>query len=168
MPSSFELSLDAPVSVDEILSAFGNTDYWEARLAAFGRGTATLDALTVDGDGAVSAALTVNLFRDRLPSIVTRLRGGELTIGRTERWDRTADGRARGEISVAVPGAPVTAGGEVWLVPGPRGSQVDFVTTIEIDIPLLGGQIERVIGGMVRKDIVAVQHFTNEWIRQNR
>ena len=55
MSRSLALSLDAPVGVDEILAAFADEDYWRARLAAFDSGTATLDGLTVDPDGSVTA-----------------------------------------------------------------------------------------------------------------
>ena len=51
MARSLSLSLDAPVGVDEILSAFVEEDYWQARLAAFDGGTATLDELNVDPNG---------------------------------------------------------------------------------------------------------------------
>jgi hypothetical protein len=33
MPRSLALSLDAPVGVEEILAAFGDEHYWQARLA---------------------------------------------------------------------------------------------------------------------------------------
>lgn len=168
MPRSFDLSVDAPVGVDEILSAFAAFDYWQARLAAFGNGKAMLDSLTVDEGGAVTVALTVSLFPDRLPKVITALSRGDLTMGRTEKWSRIGGGRVRGEMSVAVPGAPVAALGEVLLVPVPGGSRVQFATTVEVNVPLVGGQIERFIAGRVRTDIAAVQRFTNEWIAQNR
>jgi hypothetical protein len=39
MPRVFDVSVDSPVSVDEILSAFSDEDYWQARLAALDTGT---------------------------------------------------------------------------------------------------------------------------------
>ena len=162
------MSVDAPVSVDEILSAFGDDDYWQARLAAYGRGTAALDTLTVGEDGAVTAVLTVSFFRDRLPKMITTLHGGELIMKRTEKWVRIGDGRVGGEIRVAVPGAPVVGLGEVLMEPRAGGSQLQFATTVEVRIPVLGGQIESFIVGQVKKDVVAVQQFTNEWIVTNR
>ena len=88
MPRSFALSLDAPVAVDEILAAFADEDYWRARLAAFDGGTATLNGLTVDPGGSVTAALTVSLLSNRLPKVVAALAPGDLEMARTETWHR--------------------------------------------------------------------------------
>ncbi len=168
MPRSFELSLDSPVSVKEILAAFGDEEYWRARLAAFDGGTATLDSLTVDADGVVSAVLTVSLFGDRLPKVVTALARGDFQMRRTETWYPTGDGQAHGEIEVAVPGAPVSALGEVQLAPSAPGARLEFSTTVQVKVPLVGGQVEDFIIGRLGREIGAVQVFTDAWIGQNR
>ncbi len=168
MSRSLSLSLDAPVTVDEILTAFADEDYWQARLAAFDSGTATLDALTVDADRSVTAALTVSLFANRLPKVVTALVPGEFTMARTETWCPAPDGHARATIDVAVPGAPVSAIGAVSLVPVDTGSRLDFTTTVRVNIPLVGGQVESFIVSRLGEEISAVQRFTNNWIVTNR
>jgi hypothetical protein len=168
VPRSLALSLDAPVGVDEILAAFGDDEYWRARLAAFDGGTATLNGLTVDDDGAVQAALTVSLFANRLPTVVTALVPGEFTMARTETWHPTGDGQARGTIEVSVPGAPVSAIGNVMLVSRPDGSRLEFSTTVRVNIPVVGGQVENFIVSRLGDEISAVQRFTNNWIVTNR
>ncbi|UMB71698.1 DUF2505 domain-containing protein [Mycobacterium paraterrae] len=168
MSRSLTLSLDAPVGVDEILVAFADVDYWRARLAAFDGGTATLDGLTVDPDRAVTAQLTVSLFANRLPKVVTALVPGEFEMARTETWRPVGDGTARGAITVKVPGAPVSAVGTVSLVPAGSGSRLDFSTTVRVNIPLVGGQVESFIVSRLGEEISAVQRFTNNWIVTNR
>jgi hypothetical protein len=168
MPRSFALSLDAPVAVDEILAAFADEDYWQARLAAFDSGTATLDNLTVDPGGSVTAALTVSLFSNRLPKVVAALAPGDLEMARTETWHPASDGHARGTIDVTVPGAPVSAVGKVALVSVGGGARLDFSTTVQVNIPLVGGQVENFIVNRLGDEISAVQRFTNNWIVTNR
>ena len=168
MPRSFALSLDAPVAVDEILAAFADGDYWQARLAAFDGGTATLDRLTVDPGGSVTAALTVSLFSNRLPKVVAALASGNLEMARTETWHPAADGHARGRIEVSVPGAPVAAVGTVTLVPTDAGARLDFSTTVQVNLPLVGGQVENFIVSRLGDEISAVQRFTDNWIVTNR
>ncbi|WP_292975889.1 DUF2505 domain-containing protein [Mycobacterium sp.] len=168
MSRSLTLTLEAPVTVDEILSAFADPAYWEARLAAFDSGTATLNSLTVDPDGGVTAALTVSLFANRLPKVVTALVPGDFEMARTEAWQPAADGHARGTIDVQVPGAPVSAVGAVSLVPVGSGSRLDFSTTVRVNIPLVGGQVESFIVSRLGDEIGAVQRFTNTWIVTNR
>jgi len=168
MPRSFELALDSPVSVDEILGAFGDPDYWQARLAAFDGGTAALDSLAVDADGVVSAVLSVSLLGERLPKVVTALARGDLQMTRTETWHPTGDGQARGRIEVAVPRAPVSALGEVLLAPSAAGARLEFSTTVQVNVPVVGGQVEDFIIGRLGNEIRAVQMFTDAWIAANR
>jgi hypothetical protein len=168
MPRSFALSLDAPVTVDEILAAFADGDYWQARLAAFDGGTATLERLTVDPGGSVTAALRVSLFSNRLPKVVAALAPGDLQMARTETWQPASDGQARGRIDVSVPGAPVSAVGKVTLVPMGAGARLDFSTAVQVNIPLVGGQVENFIVNRLGDEISAVQRFTNNWIVTNR
>ena len=168
MSRSLSLSLDAPVAVDEILAAFADRTYWQARLAAFDSGTATLDSLNVDADRSVTAALTVSLFANRLPKVVTALVPGEFEMARTETWRSVGDGTARGAITVKVPGAPVSAVGTVSLVPVGTGSRLDFSTTVRVKIPLVGGQVEHFVVSRLGDEIGAVQRFTNTWIVTNR
>ena len=49
--------VDSPASVEQILSAFGDEDYWNARLAEFAGGTATLDTLSVNEAGTVGVTI---------------------------------------------------------------------------------------------------------------
>ena len=168
MSRSLALSLDAPVGVDEILAAFANEHYWQARLAAFDSGTATLDGLTVDPDGSVTAALTVSLLANRLPKVVTAVVPGDFEMARTETWHPVSGGQARGTIDVSVPGAPVIAIGRVSLVPVGAGSRLDFSTTVRVNIPLVGGQVESFVVSRLGDEISAVQRFTNNWIVTNR
>src|ERR1700689_2503897 len=100
MPRSFHLSVDSPAGVGQILSAFGDEQYWKSRLAAFDSGAATLNGLAVDPAGVVTVNLTVSLFANRLPSGIAALAPGDFTMARTETWHPTGDDRARGTIEV--------------------------------------------------------------------
>jgi Protein of unknown function (DUF2505) len=168
MPRSFDMSVDSPVSVDEILSAFGDEDYWQARLAAFDIGAATLDSLIVDADDTVAVGLRVGLVRDRLPKVITKLRRGDLEILHNQRWSRIDGDRVRGDVRVVVFGAPVSGLGEALLAPAQNGSRLEFTATVEVNVPLVGGTIESLIGGRLGDDIAEIQRFTSEWIAANR
>jgi hypothetical protein len=84
MPRSFDLHVESPASVEQILSAFGDGNYWRARLAAFGNGTATMSSLIVDASGTVTVVNRLSLVRDRLPKMVTQLHRGELEMAIAE------------------------------------------------------------------------------------
>ena len=167
MPRSFDLSVESPVGVEQVLSAFGDEDYWRAGLAAFGNGAATLGSLIVDASGTMTVVVTLSLFRDRLPKLVTQLHRGDLEMVRNERWSRIGGGRVRGEISVAIPGAPLSAVGEALLAPVRNGSRLKYTTTVEVRVPLVGAKIESFMGGQAVKEIARIQRFTTEWIAEN-
>jgi uncharacterized protein DUF2505 len=164
MPRTFDLHVESPVTVEQVVSAFGNDDYWQERLATFGGGTAALDGLTVDESGTVSVTITISLLRDWLPSMLTRLHRGDLEMVRNEQWTWIDGGRVRGDVTVAVRGAPLTVVGEALISPAQSGSLVTYTTTVTAKVPVVGGKIEGYIGGQAADEISAIQQFTTEWI----
>ena len=167
MPRSFDVSVDSPASVEEILAAFGEADYWQARLGAFD-GAGTLDVLTVGSDNTVDVAFTVSLLRDRLPEVITRFQRSELALVHHQKWSPLRGDRVRGEVRVDVSGAPVTALGQALLAPAQYGSRLTMTTSVAVKIPLVGGAIESAIASRVGDDINKYHHFTGEWITENR
>ena len=123
--------------------------------------------MIVDASGTVTVVVTLSLSRDRLPKLVTQLHSGDLEMVRNERWSRTGGGRVRGEMSVAIPGAPLSAVGEALLAPVRNGSRLKYTTTVEVRVPLVGAKIESFMGGKAVKEIARIQRFTTEWIAEN-
>ena len=167
MSRTFDVAVESSAAVADVLSAFGDGGYWQARLAAFGGGSATLDSLSVDAVGDISVAITLRLFGDRLPTLITQLHRGDLKMVRKERWSRIAEGRVRGEINVVIPGAPFSANGAALLAPLPNGSRLNYTTTVAVKVPLVGGKIESFIGGRVAEEVPAIQRFTTGWIAEH-
>jgi len=166
MPRSFELSADSPARVEQVHSAFGDGDYWAARVAVFGArtGTATLDSLVVDDAGTVVVSVTFGLVRERLPKFVSQIGGGDLRMVHTETWSRFDGGRVRGQISVAVPGTPVSALGAAVVTPLKNGSQLTYTATVEVKVPFVGGKVEAFMGSRLADGILDIQSFTTDWI----
>lgn len=156
-----------PVGVEQVRAAFSDEQYWLARLADSGADSATLDSMVVEEDGRVIVATTLALRPDRLPAVVTQFHHGGLEIVRSETWGPVRDGEARGEVSGAVPGAPVSLAGTAGLAPTRTGSRLTFVATVEVDIPLVGGKLETFIGGKLAELVTAEQRFTTLWIAEN-
>jgi Protein of unknown function (DUF2505) len=163
MPRSFDVLVDSPVSVEQVHSAFGDEDYWLARIAAFG-GSKTLDSLVVDSDGTVTVTITEDLRRNALPGILANLYRGDLNVRSTETWRPVADRQVSGEISVAVTGAPGSGHGAAVLAPVPNGSRLTFTATVEFKVPLVGGTIESYVAREFARGIPEIQRFTTEWI----
>lgn len=169
MPRSFDILTESSASVEEVHAAFSREDYWLARHAAFDAAS-TLDSLTVDADGTVTVRATQHLGRQLLPNMVAKLVPGDLKILHSERWRPVGDGRVRGQVSVSAPGGLGSGRAEAWLVPaGPagKGSQLRFVVTVVVKIPLVGGRVENSIGANLAENIPVIQRFTTAWVAQH-
>ena len=166
MPRSFDFSVESPVSVEQIHSAFSEEDYWLARLAAFG-GIGRLDSLIVGTDGSVSVAIIGDVRHDGLPGLVAKLYPREWQVVQNETWSPIDGGRVRGEVSFATRGAPGSGLGTVLLTPAQNGSRLKCTATVEFKVPLVGGKIESFIGRQLVQQISEIQRFTAKWITEH-
>lgn len=164
MPRTFEVSVDSPATVVQILSAFSDEHYWAARLDEFTGGSAVLKSLHTEPCGTVNVTIALGLLRDRLPKVVSQFHAGDVEMVREETWGWIADGRVRGAIGLSVTGAPVSAVGRGLLATADNGSRMTYAGSVAVNVPLLGGRIETVIGRQTVEEIVRLQRFTNDWI----
>jgi hypothetical protein len=165
MPRSFDVSADSPATVEEVHSAFSDEDYWHARLASM-NGTTALESLTVDDDQTVWVATTQDLGRDLLPGIVAKFYRRDLSVRHTETWT-PIDGQLRGQINVAVSGAPGSGSGAALVAPIQDGSRMTFEGTVEFKVPLVGGTIESFIAREFARGIPDIQHFVTKWLSEH-
>ena len=165
MPRSIEVSFESPAAVEEVLAVFGRRDYWLDRLAAFG-GAKTLDLLQVDPGGTVPAVVTEDLRQDALPGVMAKVYRGDLNVRSTEVWTPNGDGRVRGEIAVAVQGAPGSGSGTALLAPSGEGSTLSLVATVVFNVPLVGGRIESVVARQFADGFADIHRFTDMWIAE--
>lgn len=166
MPRSFDVVFESPASVEQVHAAFGNADYWQARMAAFG-GEKTLDALTVAPDGTVRVVIAEDLRHGALPGMLTKIYRGDLNIISTEVWSPVGDGRVDGSIDVAVTGAPGSGRGTAVLNKSGTGSRLELTGTVTFKVPLLGGPIETFLAREFSQGIPEIQRFTTEWLAAN-
>lgn len=165
MARSFDVAVDSPASVGQVHAAFSGEDYWLARLATL-NGSTTLESLVVDDDHTVRVATTQDLGRDLLPGIVSKFYRRDLKIRHTETW-RPVDGQLRGEISVAVSGAPGSGSGAASVAPTQSGSVLTLTGTVEFKVPLVGGMIESFIAREFAHGIPNIQDFTAKWVTEH-
>jgi hypothetical protein len=165
MPRSFDVSADSPATVEQVHSAFSDEGYWLARLATM-NGSTALESLIVDDDQTVRVATTQDLGRDLVPGIVAKFYRRDLTVRHTETW-RPIDGQLRGEINVAVSGAPGSGSGAALVAPTQDGSRMTFEGSVEFKVPLVGGTIESFIAREFARGIPDIQHFLAKWVTEH-
>jgi Protein of unknown function (DUF2505) len=166
MPRPFDVSVDSPARVEQVHAALSGEDYWLARLATL-NGSTTLESLIVDDDQTVRVATTQDLGRDLLPGIVAKFYRRDLKVRHTETWTPLGDHRLRGEISVAVSGAPGSGSGAALVAPTPTGSKLTLNGTVEFKVPLVGGTIESFIAREFAQGIPNIRDFTAKWVAEH-
>jgi hypothetical protein len=168
MPRSFDMAAEYEGSVEQVHQAFGDEQYWLARLADSGADGYSLNSMTVDAKG-IDVVTTQTLRADRLPGVVTQFHRGDLSFVREETWTPVLDGRATATVNGSITGAPATLGGTAMLAPAKSGggSRLEFKTTVEVRVPLVGGKIENFIGNQLVDLLIAEQRFTTVWITEN-
>jgi len=170
MPRSFDMSTDYGVTVEEVLRAFSDEEYWLARLADSGADDTTLDSMQLGGpsgtDGSIDVITTQVLRSDRLPGLITQFHRGDLRIRREEKWEPVTNGSATATITGSILDAPASLTGTAVLEPVAEtgGARMQLRATVEVRIPLVGGKLENFIGNQLVELLIAEQRFTTTWI----
>jgi hypothetical protein len=168
MPRSFDMATEYEGSVEQVHSAFRDERYWLARLTESGADIYSLDSIDYPGGG-IDVITTQTLRADRLPGVVTQFHRGDLSFVREETWTPVTEGLTSATVRGSITGAPATLRGTAVLAPakaGP-GSRLNFSTTVEVNIPLVGGKIENFIGSQLLDLLIREQRFTTAWIAEN-
>jgi hypothetical protein len=170
MPRSFDMSTDYGVTVEEVLRAFSDEEYWLARLADSGADDTTLDSMQLGGpsgtDGSIDVITTQVLRSDRLPGLITQFHRGDLRIRREEKWEPVTNGSATATITGSILDAPASLTGTAVLEPVAEtgGARMKLRATVEVRIPLVGGKLENFIGNQLVELLIAEQRFTTTWV----
>ena len=170
MPRSFDITAEYRDSVEEVLEAFTEVDYWLARLAASGVDDTKLESLQIGGksggDGSIEVVTLQIVHSDKLPGMISQLHRGDLCIKREESWSPVSDGSAKATLAGSVSDAPANVTGTAVLSPSAEsgGSRLECQLIVHVNIPLIGGKLENIIGTQLANLVMAEQQFTSEWI----
>ncbi len=173
MPRSFDISVDFENSIEEVLEALSEKDYWLARLADSGADDTRLESLRVGGesgnDGTIEVVTLQVAHRHKLPGLITQLHWGDLCLRREETWGPFTDGVATASFRASVEGAPGNVSGTAVLSPTAElgGFLLGCRFTVQVRVPLIGGKLEKMIGAQLAGLVAAEQRFTTEWITNN-
>lgn len=163
VPRLFNFSLESPATVEQIYAAFTQEAYWRTRLTSFGA-AGRLESLAVDPGGSVTAVAVHDLRPDGLPQQFAKFFPRQWRIVQHETWQPTGGGRIRGEVKVVTYGAPGSGTGRATFTPFRHGSKLKCTANVEFRVPLVGGQIENLVGRGLAQNMSALQDFTAEWI----
>jgi hypothetical protein len=165
MPRHFDVSVESSARVEQVHAALSTEQYWLSRLDTL-NGSTTLESLVVDDDKTVRVTTTQDLGRDLLPGIVSKFYRRDIKIRHTETWT-ASDDQLRGNIVVAVSGAPGSGSAAASVAPTANGSLLTLNGTVEFKVPLVGGTVESFIAREFATGIPDIQVFTARWVTEN-
>lgn len=144
-PAEVGAMLDDPAYRDEVIAAQGSL-----------RGTASFEQ---DGDTVVVVVDQVQPA-DGIPGFAKKFVGDEINIVQREEWTSVD----RADLRVTIPGKPGHMVGSIELA-GDGGTTTETVDVeITVNIPLVGGRLEKLIGDLLRKALRDEERVAHDYL----
>lgn len=143
MASRIQHSTEFPYPFDQVLAAFTSESALRQRLDDIGGKDAELLAHEKSAS-TISYRMRQGIPGEKLPSVVRGMHSGDLHVEREQEWEvsgETASGMATASVT-GVPGS-ITARSE--LTPQGGGTALRISGEVKVNVPLIGGKIERTI-----------------------
>lgn len=162
MASTLRHSVSYPFSTTRLWEVLSTEQYWRDLLETIGHGS--LESFTRDEES-VTVTMRQVVPADKLPSVVTKIRPGDLEIPRRSVL-RLANDQIAGELTATVDGAPAKVAGR--QVTSGDQAKTDYSGSVTVSIPLVGGKIEKAILDQLIVLLDAERDHTVDWEQTNR
>ncbi|MFC7492950.1 MULTISPECIES: DUF2505 domain-containing protein [unclassified Nocardioides] len=137
--------LDDPAYRDEVIAAQGSLT-----------GSARFEQ---DGDTVVVVVDQVQPA-EGIPGFAKKFVGSEINIVQREEWTSTE----HADLHVTIPGKPGQMVGSIELVEDGTTTSETVDVEITVNIPLVGGKIEKLIGDLLRKALRAEERVAHDYL----
>lgn len=141
MATSLEHIVSYPFSVDRYWEIVSTEQYWRDLLEATNSSHGKLESFSLEGD-TVTVEMLQGVPEDRLPSIVTKVRPGDLWIPRRTVFAREG-ATVTGTMTASVSGAPADFDGHLSVSGEP--ATATYTGSAKVSVPFVGGKIESAV-----------------------
>lgn len=149
---------------------FTAIDYWQDLIAHYDDlGTDTELSAFSSGDNGTDISFVHTLRAADLPPIVRPVLPATFVLTREQHFDpfEPATNTAAGHYRAVIP-APVDVVGDYLLSDTDTGSRMRIAARCTVRIPLIGGQIEKLLIGGLQQMFAGEGEFTEDWIVTHR
>jgi hypothetical protein len=115
--------------------------------------------ITTDGDVTTAVVDQVQPATG-LPSYATKIVGSEINIVQREEWTSAE----YADLHVTIPGKPGRMVGSISLVEDDGTTTETVAVEITVNIPLVGGKVEKLIADMLRKALRAEEQVAHDYL----
>lgn len=150
------MTYDAPLAA--VGAMLDDQAYRDEVIAAQGslRGTASFEQ---DGDTLVVVVDQVQRA-DGIPAFARKIVGDEINIVQREEWT-SAD---HADLHVTIPGKPGRMVGSIGLAGDGETTTETVDVEISVDLPLVGGKLEKLIGDLLGKALRAEERVARDYL----
>ncbi|MEE4022037.1 DUF2505 domain-containing protein [Gordonia sp. PKS22-38] len=164
MASTMEHAVSYPFSVSRLWEILSSEQYWRDLLDAINSSHGQLDSFDVTDD-TITVVMQQGVPAEKLPSVVTKVRPGDLEIPRRNTFTLAGD-RITGEMTATVSGAPAKVNGAFVTSGDPASTR--YTADVEVSVPFVGGKIEKAIIDQLVELLDAEQEQTVAWEAAHR
>lgn len=113
-----------------------------------------------------ATSVTVDQRRpaDGIPGFAKKFVGDEIHIVQREQWTGAADAA----LDVTIPGKPGHLKGSITLRPDGAGTVETVSGDLKVNIPLVGGKIESLVGELLGQALKTEQRVGTAWLAESR
>ncbi|WP_052960180.1 DUF2505 domain-containing protein [Mycobacterium sp. EPa45] len=163
----YVIALDKPVA--ELYRSFTSRAYWEDLIAEHQQHTDSELTRFDSHAGGTDIVFTHTVSRRDMPSMIAAVVPLRLTITREQHFDPfdSATSSADGHYRALVPAAPMNFDGTYVLQQTAAGSELRLRSLCKVNVPLVGGKIEKWVLDGLRGLFDNERDFTRDWIARH-
>lgn len=160
MRFSHQLKYDA--SPDEVHAMLADPAFRE-KVAKAGGAFEHDVRISPNGDG-MSVVVDQKQHDHGIPAFAKKVVGEHIHIVQSEEWT----GPTSAVLDVKIPGKPGHMKGTVTLAPDGGGTVETVDADIKVNIPLIGGRLEKLIGDLLRAALESEHSVGTTWLAEER
>lgn len=163
MSKEFSFTTELAYSTADVHAALTSEEYWKGRVADGENSAVELEVPA--GPGSLRAVMTDRTDPSALPAVVRGILRGPLEMQRTDTWNALDGDRAQGTLAGGAKGLPVEIAATSELRPGADGgSVIELTGTVNVKVPVVGGQIENLLLQMVENIVDVDRKVLDHWL----
>jgi hypothetical protein len=161
-----EYTAHYPHPAAKVYEAFSSEQYWKDRIEKIGGKNASVVSFAADDSG-IRIELRQFIERAGLPSVAQKVVKNDMVISRIEKWG-PFDGTATGESDAQMEGRPKDGIFTTFTLrqQGETAAQ-DCKIEARVGVPIVGGQLEKMLLASMEDLIKNEAEWTSEWITEN-
>ena len=171
MPRSMVYTVDIDAPAEKVYQDFTTIDYWQDLVDFYQQNSTRTEIVRFESDeNGTEVAFAHIMTPEDLPAIARPVVPAKLTITREQHFEpfRPEADEAVGRYQATTSSVPFEITGDYLLRGSGAGSQMRIQTLCSVKVPIIGGQIEKLIINGLSTLFTNEGEFTAQWVAGHR